>query len=223
VHPEILALVPDLPRWVEARAMLLAGAPVAAAGAGSLVWSDEAALCAVVGDAAPDAVLAAAATRDRTVLCALEREDLADAFGARGYVVERATLHTLPDPAALPDDDVVAPLPPDIDLAHLPAPLADEIRRATAVVYAAWVDGLPVAFAHAPWRTERWFDVAVDTLPGARQLGLATRTAAAMIRAERALGREPVWGAADSNLPSLRLAARLGFVADDALWVCSPA
>jgi hypothetical protein len=42
-----------------------------------------------------------------------------------------------------------------------------------------------------------------------------------MIRAERALGREPVWGAADGNHASLRLAARLGFVAVDALWVCS--
>ena len=68
----------------------------------------------------------------------------------------------------------------------------------------------------------RWFDVSVDTLPGARQLGLATIVAAALIRDERAHGREPVWGADEANHASLRLANRLGFVAVDELWVSPP-
>jgi hypothetical protein len=31
-----------------------------------------------------------------------------------------------------------------------------------------------------------------------------------------------VWGAIENNRPSLRLAARLGFVAVDEIWVCAP-
>jgi hypothetical protein len=132
-------------------------------------------------------------------------------------------LHVLPDDAALPDDEGAAPLPADADLSHLPPLLAAELGRARRdrVVHAVWVDGLPVSFAYAPWTTERWFDVSVDTAPEARQLGLATRVAAAMIRDGRAAGRAPVWGAAASNAASLRLAARLGFVEHDAIWVAS--
>lgn len=214
--------VPDEPRWVEARAMLLSGAPVTPAGQGWVVRSDAEQLMVAIGDVDVADVVRIAARG--TLLCAIERDDLAKAMEARGWMVERAILHTLPDPGALPDDDGVALLDPAADLAHLPAELANELRQAQRSgrpVHAVRVDGLPVSFAYAPWRTERWFDVAVDTAPGARQLGLATHAAAAMIRAESAGGREPVWGAAESNLASLRLAARLGFVEVDAIWLIS--
>jgi L-amino acid N-acyltransferase YncA len=68
----------------------------------------------------------------------------------------------------------------------------------------------------------RWFDVSVDTIASARQLGLGTIVAAAMIRDERARGREPVWGADEQNAASLGLARRLGFRAADELWVAPP-
>jgi hypothetical protein len=48
------------------------------------------------------------------------------------------------------------------------------------------------------------------------------RVAAALIRDERAQGREPVWGATEDNVASLRLARRLGFVATDELWLVTP-
>ena len=209
-----LELAEDLPRWVEARAMLLAGEEAIPDGRGFLVTDGR--LAVLLGDARSE-------PRDaETVLIAIEREEVARGFEQRGWLVERALLHTLPDPDALPEDEGASELPPDADLSHLPEPLAAELRRA-AQVHAAWVDGLPVSFAYAPWRTERWFDVSVDTVASARQLGLATRVAAAMIRAEREAGREPVWGAGEDNLASLRLAARLGFVACDALWVLTRA
>lgn len=104
--------------------------------------------------------------------------------------------------------------------ASRPAPLAAELRGQR--VWTAYVDGAPMSFAHASWRSPRLFDVSVDTLPGARQLGLATIVAAAMIRDERAQGREPVWGADEGNHASLRLAKRLGFVPVDEIWVVSP-
>ena len=81
------------------------------------------------------------------------------------------------------------------------------------------LDGLPVSFAYAPWRSARWFDISVETLAGARQLGLTRIVAAAMIQDERAQGREPVWSAGEGNHASLRLAHGLGFVQVDELWV----
>jgi L-amino acid N-acyltransferase YncA len=137
--------------------------------------------------------------------------------------VVRALLHTLPDAGALPELEGAVPLPPDASLAHVPPPLAEELAMARAhrTVWTALIDGVPVSFAYAPWRSARWFDVSVDTLPGVRQLGLARVVATAMIRDERASGREPVWGADDGNLASLRLASSLGFVELDELWVAT--
>lgn len=151
-------------------------------------------------------------------------ENIAAALrGVRG--VERAILHTLADPAALPDLDGACPLAADASLASLPAALADELeaaRRNDRAIWVAYVDGEPVSFAYAPWRSDRWFDVSVDTLATARQLGLATLAATAMIRDERGLGREPVWGADHRNVASLRLARRLGFAPVDEIWIASP-
>lgn len=219
-----LDLAPDVPRWVEARAMLLAGATPRPCGAGFLVADASQQLVVALGDVDVKAVDVPSGF---TLLCAIENLALASALGAGdGMIVERALLHTLPDPDVLPDDEGAVAVAPDAPLAldHLPAPLADEVTRAhrAGVMHVAFVDGLPVSFASAPWRTETLFDVSVDTAPGARQLGLATRVAAAMIRAERAAGRSPVWGATESNAASLALARRLGFEAVDALWVCQP-
>ncbi len=217
--------LPDVPRWIEAHG--IAADPASwrhALGNGFAVGSDRARLIVVGGDA--DAAAVGALVREHprhTVLFAIEREDLVAAV-REARRVQRAILHTLPEPDALPDLDGAAPLPPEVSLSHLPEPLADELgaARADRTVWAAWVDGAPVSFAYAPWRSARWFDVSVDTLPEARQLGLGTIVAAAMIRGERAAGREPVWGADEQNLASLRLADRLGVRAVDALWVAPP-
>jgi hypothetical protein len=214
--------VPDMPRWIEAHG--IAADPASwrrALGGGFAVGSDTARLMVVIGNA--DAAEVAALARERpqhTMLVAIERADLA---AATGRSVVRALLHTLPDPGALPDLEGAGPLPPEVSLAHLPSTLAEElaIARAHRTVWTALLDSVPVSFAYAPWRSARWFDVSVDTLPEARQLGLARVVATAMIRDERAQGREPVWGADEGNQPSLRLAHSLGFVKIDELWVAT--
>ena len=89
-------------------------------------------------------------------------------------------------------------------------------------IWSVYVDGEAAAFAYAPWRSATLFDVSVDVVPGARQLGLGTIVAAAMIRDEQSRGRAPVWGADEGNLASLRLAHRLGFTAVDEIWVAPP-
>lgn len=212
--------VPDLPRWIEAHG--IAADPASwerALGDGRAVVSDTARLAVLLGDADPAAVATLAREiASYTMLCAIERPDLA---AATGREVVRALLYTLPDPDALPILEGAQRLPDDVELGHLPAPLADELGlvRQRRPIWTAFLDGEPVAFAYAPWRSGRWFDVSIDTLPGARQLGLGRLVAAAMIRGERALGREPVWGADEGNLASQRLAQSLGFAKVDELWV----
>ena len=41
--------------------------------------------------------------------------------------------------------------------------------RPHRAIWTVFLDGIPVSFAYAPWRSARWFDVSVDTLAEARQ------------------------------------------------------
>jgi GNAT superfamily N-acetyltransferase len=208
--------LPELPRWVEAHGIAAASASWRAplGPRGFAIGHDTARLAVVLHDADPAATVALAAARPaHTLLVAPEHAALADALRAAGRTVARALLHTLADPDALPDLDGAVPLGRATPLGYLPPALAAELEAARAVgpVWTVWVDDVPACFAYAPWRSAAWFDVSVDTLPGARQLGLGTLVASAMIRDERARGREPVWGADAANAGSLRLARRLGF------------
>ena len=223
----MIAGLPDLPRWVEAHDLASdPGSWRRELGAGGAIGSDADQLICVVGEASAEATAALArAHAGYTLLIAHERADVVARLRADGRPVVRAILHTLEDPATLPADEGAAPLPAEASLDHLAPELAEELARARAstTVWTAWVDGLPVSFAYCPARSPAWFGISVDTTPGARQLGLATLVAAAMIREERAAGREPVWGATEDNLGSLRTARRLGFAAVDELWVAGPA
>ena len=212
-----MVALPDVPRWVEAHG--IAADPDGwreELGAGFALGHDRARLIVVAGEVEPEDVRRLAG-RPHVIL--VEREELAL---ATGRAVERAILHSLPDAGTLPDYEGAVPLA--ASHGPLPAALADELAwaRERGTIWSAWVDGEPVCFAYAPWRSAGLFEVSVDTLPGARQMGLATVVAAAMIRDERAKGREPVWGANESNAASLRLAKRLGFEPVDEIWVCAP-
>jgi len=214
--------LPDLPRWVEAHDLARDPDSWQRDGCIGHDGGAEPVIC-VFGELPVDVVVALATEHPQhTLLVPRERLDLVRALPRP---VVRAILHTLPDPDTLPDCEGAAPLPEDASLAHLPDDLRTELEaaRTSATVWTAWVDGIPMSFAYAAAMSAAWFDISVDTAPGARQLGLATIVASTMIRAERANGREPVWGALEDNWASLRLAARLGFVAVDELWVGAPA
>ncbi len=199
--------LPDVPRWIEAHG--IAADPESWARGGA-VGSPRARLLVITGSA--DLAELHRTFPDYTILTS----------GVPPLPHGRAVLHTLPDPDSLPELEGAVPLG-DAPLDHVPPALAAELRAATTTVWTVFVDGLPMCFAYAPWRSAAYFDVSVDTLPGARQLGLGTLVAAQMIRDERAQGREPVWGADEDNHASLRLAHRLGFVEVDALYVIPPA
>ena len=206
--------LPDVPRWVEAHG--IAADPEhwrTPLGDGFALGHDVAKLIVIAGNADRAALESLAHAYPQHTLL-LEKAGLVD----RPH--ERAILHTLPDPEAMPDHSGAEIL---LDTTPLPDPLADELAwaKTRGPVFTVYLDGNPAAFAYAPWRSPTLFDVSVDTVIGARQLGLATIVAAAMIRHELSQGRAPVWGADEGNVASLRLAARLGFVAVDEIWVAA--
>ena len=105
-------------------------------------------------------------------------------------------------------------LPPALST-DLRAELEDALHRGTPLA-ATFVEGVPVSFCYAASETESLWDVAIDTLGGYRRRGHAARCAAFLVRhMRRTTGKEPVWGALETNAASMNLAASLGFVPVD--------
>jgi GNAT superfamily N-acetyltransferase len=139
-----------------------------------------------------------------------------------GWETVSATLHMLGDTPRLPRvpaGSVRLLEPSELDsIEGLPSGLRAEFAVAVrrSPIAASFADGRPVAFCYAV-RTESLWDISINTLEGYRKQGHAARCVAYMIEYLRPL--RPVWGAEETNLPSLRLAARLGFVPVDELLV----
>jgi RimJ/RimL family protein N-acetyltransferase len=221
----LAARLPDIPRLVETRAMLLGGAAAIhgdADGGHYVVSEDD--LAAIVGRPSDEvvraAVAGATAVRSLLVMC----DALEDARRALPrWTCEEAVIHALPAPPppwphSGPDVRFLDAATP---LDHLTRALADEIACALrdGPVTAAWCEGRPAAFCYASSATESLWDVSIDTVPAYRRRGLAQSAVYAMAAHQREEGREPVWGALVGNEASLRHAARLGIVTPDRLFV----
>ena len=221
--------LPDIPRWVETRSMLLGGE-------GELLGLEEGGvspfvvrgtgypLVSVVGRPSQEAIReAAAGSRDYEVIVPPETgEHVAAALPE--WEVARVTLHERRDEGRLPRIPAGAVRliePSEIgSIESLPPDLRSELAAARwSPVAASFEDGRPVAFCYAD-RTEGLWDVAIDTLEGYRRRGHAARCVAYMVEHLRPL--RPVWGAENTNLASLGLAARLGFVPVDELLLFRP-
>jgi predicted GNAT family acetyltransferase len=59
------------------------------------------------------------------------------------------------------------------------------------------------------------WDIGIETLPEYRRHGYAEQCVQFMVAHHLQRGKHPVWGAEESNLASLNLAAKLGFKAVD--------
>lgn len=239
---DLLDFLPDIPRYVEIRAMLLNGDGVCLGSVtrnplSLVIMDDDGSLAAVIGAPPESAIREAARAKELLAFddnCEYVASVLAD------WPHEGATLHELPRdwmPPAIQSgsfDGVRIIDRPISTYSHIPEELAEELRDAEEMkspIGAAFVDGWPVAFCYAGWVTETRWDVAIDTLEEYRQRGFAAAAALYMIdywaKARAAphapdgprTQRRPVWGSADSNPPSFRLAAKLGFDPVDRLHV----
>lgn len=214
-------LLPDVPRWVEARAMLQSHRARVEYDKDGIVISDRfSRVAAVIGTPKFETLLLE--TEDAIeVLCTLEDRDWVGS-ALETWDSEILTLYTLPNLDGLePTQHQIAPLQSPASLDHLEGELRDEIVTALArhEVLAMEVDGQPVSFAYAMWQTEGLFDIAVDTAAAFRRRGLARAVVSELIRRCSATGRRAVWGAVESNVASHEFARSLGFIPSDELAI----
>lgn len=223
-----LAELPDLPRWIEARGLLLAGrGRVIVDDDGSrLVYSPADKLIVPLTVTVPPHIAElAAGTPGMTVV--LQDIMLPSArWFLPDWVPAHVTLYTLPADRPLgwePSPYATATLT-KVQLAaltHLPPSLRDELIDAAdrSPVWAALDGQEPVSFAYAAQTTESWFDVSVDTLEPWRARGFGRAAASSLISDLMSRKLQAVWGAVDGNEASRALAERLGFEPADELWV----
>jgi GNAT superfamily N-acetyltransferase len=229
---EILAALPDLPRWVEARGMLLSGrCEIISCGEspGDVILRARSTPLVVVAGDPPLEPLAASVAQPGlgVVLCAPEKADEMRPH-LDGWKRVGAAIHRLrgDDPSvsrgpAGYEIGILAEKDGSGRLAHLPPLLREEISSALSGghVAAAMRDGVPVSFCYPVWETETLWDVSVDTLEAHRNRGLGAACAAFLIDHMRRHEKEPVWGAQEDNEPSLAVAAKLGFKRVDRMVV----
>jgi RimJ/RimL family protein N-acetyltransferase len=230
-HPDVVREfadhVPDLAPFVDVRGALLCGRSFVVSGnrpESFAVIAPHVPLVCVVGHPAADVIVRAVELVEREasespVLAVAPESVKAASAALPDWRRETAILHVRPAQARWPPTDS-APLRwlerttrVERLLDHVPESLRAEMLDAVQhqAVVCAWVDDRPVAFAYAPWCTERWFDISIDTLESYRHRGFATACARALIERHSQAGRQPVWGAVESNVASRTLAARLGF------------
>ena len=229
---ELARTLPDIPRWVETRSMLLSGrGEVYGPGiVGEFAVLDrEEGLVSVVGRAGDEVMRAAVSNRGvHSVIAAMEdRDHVARALS--GWEPGRAVLH-LPGgeglrPPSVPEGSVRFLEATEVrSLEGLTEDLREELEVAVrrSPVAAAIVEGRPVSFCYAAARTEGLWDISIDTLEGFRRLGLAARCVSHMAGAMEREGLRPVWGAEETNSASLGLAKKLGFEPVDEVAVFHP-
>lgn len=226
---DVLATLPDLPRWVEARGLLISrrGLVVDTPDGCRMVCSraDRMVVPTTI-ELSPQ--LEAVAAREVPGATILVQDAMLPAarFHLPDWTAEAVTLYTLDEARARAWRMPRWPTAPITEsqlraVDGLPPDLQDELLAAAAhtPVWAAKLDGRPAAFAYAAQASERWFDVSVDTLEPFRNQGLGRAAAMALIVDRMLHGLLPVWGAVTGNEASHRVARRLGFEAVDLVWL----
>jgi GNAT superfamily N-acetyltransferase len=230
MYRDLAALLPDTPRWVETRSLLLSGrCEVVGAGAKPslpfVVVSSDLPLICIAGKADPHSIQEAIDKKGKfaEILAAPEDREHVSAI-LDGWIFQRAILHTLASPASLKRVRVenVRLMNPDEPVpGNVPEELAGELRIALrdSPVAAAYVGDLPVSFSYAGHVTETFWDISIDTLEGHRQRGLAMQCVVFLIDLFYERGLKPLWGSHEFNIASLRLAEKLGFQPVDELAI----
>lgn len=208
---ELLARIPDEPSWMDARGMLLAGNALVI---GESLVARGHLIGVVAVPAAEDLKAALAGAPDHVEV--LVQKAHADALSAMlpGWHRYRGIVHLMPGKFDVRTVSNVKLLDAATPLGHLAKPLRDELTLAMEAgpVVCTFDDRKAVSFCYAAIQTEKYWDVSVDTAPEYRRRGHAGRAACAMILHMFGMGKRPVWVALEANVPSRRLAEKLGFV-----------
>lgn len=226
-----LQRLPDIPRWVETRALLSCKESVVIENAtrdGFVVWSEDDGIGAVVGQ--PDFTALARAADDVSELLAFKENITSTSTLLAHFHAEHATVFVAPPDLAAaqempaPSNHLCRQIEPnELNLlAHLPPVLLKELTDVLeddAPVMAAFAGALPVSFAYVASETETLWDVSIDTVESHRRMGYAASAVMQLVRMMQKKGKTAVWGALESNLASSNLARRLGFIEADELWV----
>jgi len=190
------------------------------------VSSPEMEFISVAGFPAKRAILEAVATNtNQSEILATSKNSKHVAEALPDWAVSLAKLHVLGGQPRLPaiSANVVRLLTlAEIEaMKNLPLDLKEELTTACrySPVAATIVEGAPVSFCYAGSQTESLWDISIDTLAGYRNKGYAAACVAYMIELMNQQKKQPVWGAYETNEASLRLAAKLGFVAVDTIMV----
>jgi GNAT superfamily N-acetyltransferase len=228
---ELAAALPDLPRWVAPRGLLLERrceillGPEGKRGAGYLVLERGGPEAFAVHRPVASLVaqLGAVEPPTRRILTPIENAEPWRAL-LPGWREQPAVVHVHPAPAGLPQPVHPTRFLTLSDVAgfgSLPPALVADLERALlrGPVAAAFDGEKAVAFCRAAYRTETWFDLAIDTLPEHRRHGYATSAAAHLIHNLLAQGKRPVWGALDADTASIAMAKKYGFRAVDRMMV----
>jgi len=220
--------LPDLPRLVEIRDLLLTGLGelfgVEEQPAISFALREvETATVFIVGAPSEAAILAAlrADQPEASVIAPPEQAERLVAL-LPTWKQSRILLHRLAHPHRLPPiraDEVGILDPSTLAQLAIPTDLLQEIENRTALspVVAAYAGKQPVAFCYAGALTESLWDIAIDTLEPYRRRGHAAHCVTYLIHHMHAQGKQPVWQAADDNPASWRLAQKIGFEPMDEL------
>ena len=223
--------LPDIPRFVETRSMLMNHRGVIygfdeSQSGNYIVCNRQTGLIVVIGTPSLASLNEAITQRPkRGVVLAFADNVSFVGEALSDWLCETAILHlpegllTLPDVPAgavrfVSRDDIVA-------LKGVPLDLKEEllIEADFEQIAATIVDDKPVAFCYAGAITETLWDVSIDTLEGYRHRGYAALSVAFLVQHFKQQGKQPVWGALESNKASLNLAKKLGFKPVDALFV----
>lgn len=228
--PELLAAsLPDIPRWIETRSLLLSGDAtlrIAQRHDGAIVMDTDFPSGSVVGRADIALLREVLADVPADFELNVQMDALNDAQQALPrWAVAEVIVHApaQPYPSSGPAElGVVVSAPPDDRFLE---PLPDDVRRYAAVAEAVAVrvvGGKAVAVCAASDVTETLWDVGIDTLEGHRRCGYATACFRALAIWMASRRRQPVWAAYEEYPPSVELAKKLGFQPVDRIAVLSP-
>jgi GNAT superfamily N-acetyltransferase len=222
----LAAHLPDEPRWVETRSLLLSGectVQIGATGAAAVVLEPDRSSGALVGAIDPHLLVTALANAPVGCELLVQLDALEQARHAlpEWRLSPIVVVHRLASPygeGGSPAPGVRAAAPPEAGwFVGLPEDFQYGAEAAAAAMQ--FVDGSPVAMCAASDVTETLWDVGIDTLPEHRRRGYAVACFHALAAMMAGQGRQPVWCAYADYPPSLTLAAKLGFEPVDRLAV----